>query len=265
MLPEIGFGTNELRGDAGVETVRLALEAGYRHLDTARMYENEREVGRAVAESDVPREDVVVATKVLPEALGHDDLVASARESADRLGVDTIDLLYVHWPMDAYDPDETLPALDELVAEGLVDHVGLSNFTPDLLDEARARLDAPVAAHQVEMHPLLPQDELLAYADEHGHRLVAYCPLVRNEVTDVPEVVDVAERRGVTPAQASIAWVMAKGAVPIPRSGSPEHVRANLAAADVELTDEDVARIDAIDPSRHRRLVDPDGAAWNRE
>jgi diketogulonate reductase-like aldo/keto reductase len=263
VIPDIGFGTVELRGETGVEAVRTALEAGYRHVDTARMYENEAAVGRALATSDVPREEVVVATKVLPDDLEGEDVVESARDSAELLGVDTIDLLYVHWPMGAYDPGSTLPALDALVDEGLVDRVGLSNFTPDLLDEARSTLDASVAAHQVEMHPLCPQPDLLAYADEHDHRLVAYCPVAKNEVADVPEVVEVANRHGITPAQASIAWVMAKGAVPIPRSTNPEHIRENLAAADVELTDDDVARIDGVDPSTHRRLVDPDGAAWN--
>lgn len=263
MIPDIGFGTYELRGEACVEAVRTALDAGYRHLDTARMYGNEAAVGRALATSDVPREEVFLTTKVWRDALGYDDLLASARDAADALGVDAIDLLYVHWPMGDYDPEGTLPALDRLVEEGLIEHVGLSNFTPALLDEARAGLDAPVAAHQVEMHPLLPQRELRAYADEHDHRLVAYCPVARNDVADVPEVVAVAERHGITPAQASIAWVIAKGAVPIPRSGTPDHIRANLAAADVELTEEDVARIDGIDHSRHRRLVDPAGAPWN--
>jgi diketogulonate reductase-like aldo/keto reductase len=262
VIPDIGFGTYGLRGEECVDAVLTALDAGYRHIDTARMYGNEADVGRALAESDVPREDVLVATKVWRDALAYDDLLASAREAADALGVETIDLLYVHWPMGDYDPGETLPALDRLVDEGLVDRVGLSNFTPALLDEARDRLDAPVAAHQVEMHPLFPQDGLRAYADEHDHRLVAYCPLARTEVSDVREVVEVAERHGVTPAQASLAWVIEKGAVPIPRSGTPEHIRANLAATGVDLSADDVALIDGIDASHHRRLVDPAGAPW---
>lgn len=260
-MPPIGFGTYRLRGEDCVEAVRAALDAGYRHLDTARMYGNEAAVGRALAASDVPREDVFVATKVWQDSLGREALLDSARASRDDLGVEAVDLLYVHWPRDAYDPAETLPALDAARERGITRHVGLSNFTPDLLDEARERLDAPVRAHQVEMHPLCPQPELRAYAADAGHRLVAYCPVARDAVSGVDEVVAVAEKHDATPAQVSIAWLLAKGAVPIPKSGTPAHVRENLAARSVDLDADDVARIDAVD--RRERLVDPADAPWN--
>ena len=259
-IPEIGFGTYPLTGTECVEAVRTALEVGYRHVDTAQYYDNESAVGEAVAAADVDRDDVFLATKVWRDRLGYDDFVASTRRSLDRLGVDSVDLLYVHWPMQTYDPDETLAALDDLHDEGVVDHVGLSNFTPSLLDEARETLDAPVYAHQVEVHPLCRQTELRAYAAEAGHHLVAYCPVARNRVAEVPEVVTVAERHGVTPAQASLAWLMAKDVVPIPNSSSPEHIRENLAARDVELDASDVERIDSI--AETERLVEPTGAPW---
>jgi diketogulonate reductase-like aldo/keto reductase len=203
---------------------------------------------------------VTLATKVWRDSLGYEDLLESAERSVERLGVDAVDLLYVHWPLDTYDPTETLPALAETRDRGLARAVGLSNFTPALLDEALDRLGEPPAAHQVEMHPLCQQDELRAHAREHGYALVAYAPLARNAVADVPEIEAVAEKHGATPAQVALAWVLAKGAVPIPKAGSPEHIRENRSALDLSLDDGDVERIDGID--REERVVDFPGAPW---
>jgi diketogulonate reductase-like aldo/keto reductase len=190
-------------------------------------------------------------------------VLATARESAERLDVDSIDLLYVHWPTDTYDPDETLPALDELVDEGVVDRVGLSNFRPDQLEAAIDRLDTPLFAHQVEMHPLLPQTELHELAKEHGHRLVAYCPIARNRVAEVDPIVDVAEKHDATPAQVSLAWLTAEGNVtPIPRSGTEAHIRENYESLGIELDDEDVAALDGVE--RRHRVVDFESAPWNQ-
>jgi diketogulonate reductase-like aldo/keto reductase len=260
-MPDIGLGTYKLRGDTCVEAVRTALDAGYSHVDTARMYGNEVDVGRGITASGVPRRKVFVATKVWHDSLGREALLDSARASRDDLGVDTLDLLYVHWPRDTYDPAETLPALAEARDRGLTRHVGVSNFTPDLLDEGGEYLDAPLLAHQVEMHPLCPQSALREYAAEAGHRLVAYCPVARGAVADVPEIVDVAEKHDATPAQVSIAWVLAKGAVPIPKSGTPAHIRENRRARTLDLDAADVERIDAVE--RRERLVDPADAPWN--
>src|SRR6056297_2542196 len=149
-IPQPGFGTSGHEGEACTENVVRALEAGYRHVDTAQMYDNERAVGEALERADVDRADVFLATKVLPENLAHDDVIASTETSLDRLGVDAVDLLYVHWPVAAYEPESTLPAMDEVVERGFTRHVGLSNFTVEYLEEAREILDAPVVAHQVE-------------------------------------------------------------------------------------------------------------------
>jgi len=150
----LGLGTSRLDDPAECRaTVAAALEAGYRHVDTAQMYDNETAVGEGIATADVDRDDVVVATKIHPDNLAPADVRETARKSLDRLGLDRVDLLYVHWPTGAYDPDATLPAFDALREAGLTDHVGVSNFTPDLLREAAEILDAPIAAHQVECHP----------------------------------------------------------------------------------------------------------------
>ena len=261
-LPAMGLGTS---GNKDPETCRRtvadALEMGYRHVDTAQMYDNEKAVGEGIAAADVDREDVVLATKIHPSNLAYEDAMRTAGESLDRLGVDTVDLLYVHWPMRAYDPEETLQAMDELREAGVTRHVGLSNFTPALLDEARDLLEAPVAAHQVECHPLLPQKELRAYAREHRHPLVAYCPLGQAKL-EHPVLEDIAGKHGVSTPLVSLLWCLAKEAVvPIPKA-TGDHVRENWAARDLELDEEDIERLDGIE--ERRRLIDPENAAWNR-
>ena len=261
-LPEMGLGTS---GNTDPETCRAtvadALEIGYRHIDTAQMYDNEAAVGEGIAAVDVARDEVVLATKVHPSNLAYEDAKRTARESLDRLGVETVDLLYVHWPMRAYDPEETLRAMDELREAGVTRYVGLSNFTPELLDEARDLLDAPVAAHQAECHPLLPQEELRGYAREHGHPLVAYCPLGQAKL-EHPVLKDVADKHGIPVPLVSLLWCLAKeGVVPVPKA-TGDHVRENWAARDLGLDDEDLDRLDDIE--ERRRLIDPDNAAWNR-
>ena len=248
-----------MHGGTCATSVATALEAGYRHVDTAQMYENEGTVGRGLARAEVDRDEYLVATKITPENLGYDDLVESARESRDRLDVDRIDLLYVHWPRAAYDPEATLGALDDLVADGVVGGVGLSNFTPALLDEALSLSDH-VVAHQVEFHPLFSQPALREHAREHDYALVAYSPLARGRALDLDPVREVAARHDATPAQVTLAWIIEAGAIPIPKS-SGDHVVENLGALDLDLSDEDVARIDAVE--ERERLVDPASAPWN--
>ncbi|WP_435062736.1 aldo/keto reductase [Halobaculum sp. EA56] len=262
-LPALGLGTSANDDfEECAETVRAALDLGYRHVDTAQMYDNEAAVGEGISRADVPREEVVVATKVHPDNLAYDDAKRTARESLERLGLDSVELLYVHWPTSAYDPGGTLRAMDELRDEGVCDHVGLSNFTPDLLDEARARLDAPVAAHQVECHPLFPQDDLRAYAVEHGHYLVGYSPLGRGEALEDPLLGEIAEKHDTSTAAVCLAWAFAQEAlVPIPKA-TGDHVRANYEARDLELDAEDLDRIAAHDV--RERVIDPDAAPWNR-
>jgi 2,5-diketo-D-gluconate reductase B len=225
------------------------------------MYENEAAVGAGIARADVPRREVFLATKILSDNLAHDDALATADESLDRLGVEYVNLLYVHWPMRAYDAADTLSAFDHLCDEGKTRNVAVSNFTPDLLDEAREVLDAPVVANQVEMHPLFQQAELRSYGGEHDIALVAYAPLMRGDADDVPELGEIAEKYDATPMQVSLAWLHRKeNFVPIPKSTGEDHLRENLAVPDLD--SEDVAAIDAID--RGERLVDPDEALWNR-
>jgi 2,5-diketo-D-gluconate reductase B len=262
-LPALGIGTYENTDyEVCANSVETALNAGYRHVDTAEGYDNEAAVGDGIVTSGVDREDVFLATKVSPGNLAYDDVLDHARASIDRLGVETLDLLYVHWPIRAYDREGTLAAFDKLYDDGLIRNVGLSNFTPELLEDAIETLEAPLFAHQVECHPLFQQDELRAMAREHGHHLVAYTPLAKGDVTDVPELVDIAEKHDATPAQVALSWLLSKESVSaIPKSATPEHIRENFGALEVTLDDEDVSRIDDID--REKRYVDFEEAPWN--
>jgi 2,5-diketo-D-gluconate reductase B len=244
-LPPVGLGTMGIEDPTVVET---AIELGYRHLDTAQIYENEAVVGEAIAESDVPREALLVATKLWVTDLAADDVGPSVQESLDRLGLEYVDLLYVHRPRGAYDPAGTLPALDALVEEGLVRGIGLSNFSVEALETAREHLESPVAAHQVEHHPLFWREELVADAREHGHPLVAYAPLASGKAFDLPAVREAAEAHGVSPAGICLAWALAReGVVVVPKASSETHLRANLEATDLRLSDAEVDRIDAIE------------------
>ena len=163
----------------------------------------------------------------------------------------------------SYDPAETLPALDDLVNDGVIDRIGLSNFRPDQLDEAIDRLDHDVFAHQVECHPLLQQERLREYAVEHAHWLVAYSPIARNRVADVDVLQEIAASHDATPAQVSLAWLLSKERVaPIPKAADFGHVQENWAAREIDLTDDEIARIDALD--RDERIVDFEEASWNQ-
>ena len=260
-MPMLGLGTWKNDDPKACENaVVTALEAGYRHIDTAQAYGNEEHVGRGIERADVPREEVFLATKVWIDRLSYDDVLASTQESLRKLGVDAVDLLYVHWPAREYDPEGTFRAFDELVDDGTVDRIGISNFEPEQVDDAIDRTDAPIFANQVELHPLLPQDELRAHCADRGVEVVAYSPLARGAVFDVPELTAIAEKHGVSQAQVSLAWLREKGVTAIPKATSAAHVRDNLASVDLTLDSEDVAAIDAID--RTERQVDPGFAPW---
>ncbi|WP_332899098.1 aldo/keto reductase [Haladaptatus sp. CMSO5] len=260
-IPALGLGTyKNTNFGSCVASVRNALDIGFRHIDTAQYYENEAAVGEGIRTSPVSREAVFLASKVWFDDLAYDDVVRTARGSLDRLGVDSLDMLYVHWPAESYDPEATLAAFSDLKRDGLIDNIGVSNFTPELLTEAREQCDAPIKANQVEMHPLLQQDELRAYAERHDIALVAYSPLMQGNVGDVREVCEVAEKHETTPEQVTLAWLLDKGVVPIPKATSRAHIRANWESQFLALDDEDIAHIDGI--SEVKRLGNPAFAPW---
>jgi 2,5-diketo-D-gluconate reductase B len=261
-VPSLGLGTSGNDDpEQCAESVRIALETGYRHVDTAQMYENETAVGRGIDRADVGREDIFVATKIHPANLEYSDVIKTAEESLSRLGLDHIDLLYVHWPLQTYDPEQTLTAFDELHEQKMIRHIGVSNFTPDLLREADALLDAPILVNQVEIHPLLPPRKSLVRAcTEMGIDLIAYAPFCRLAALDVPEVNTVAERNDLSPAQVCLAWLLKKGCKPIPKATGRTHIKENYTALHCSLNKKDIERIDDIE--RQYRKFDPDGSPW---
>ncbi|WP_435195659.1 aldo/keto reductase [Natronomonas sp. EA1] len=258
-MPTLGLGTwkNDDQSQCA-ESVQTALETGYRHIDTAQIYRNEEGVGKGIAAADVPREDVFLATKVWISSLDEEGVTETTKESLDRLDTDYLDLLYVHWPSRTYDAEETLTAFKDLKNAGHIERIGVSNFEPEHLDEAREVIGDDVFANQVEMHPLLQQEALREYCSEHDIELVAYSPLARGEVFDVPELTEVAEKHEVSEAQVSLAWLREKGVTPIPKATSAAHIEDNWAARDLTLDTEDVALIDSIE--REERQIDPDFA-----
>jgi len=241
-LPRLGLGT---MGIDDPDAIATAIDLGYRHLDTAQIYDNEEVVGGGIARSGVDRDELVVATKLWIDQL--DRVRESTEESLDRLGLDSVDLLYVHRPKGAYDPATTLPAMEELREDGLVGEIGVSNFELADLERFQETLGRSPAVNQVEYHPLFQPEDRLRHAQEHDYPLVAYSPLAGGEARNVEEIVEVADRHGITPEQVSLSWLLAKGIHPIPKARSREHLQANWAARGLELTEEDVALIDGIE------------------
>ena len=261
-MPALGLGTYQLRGDACRAAVAHALGAGYRHLDTAQIYDNEAAVGAGLRDAAVDRDDVFLTTKVWHTALGYDDVLRTTDESLARLGVERVDLLLMHWPTPDVPLQETLDALVAVRDAGKTRLIGVSNTPPAMLRRALSHVP-DLATDQVEHHVFLGQPEILDIVRTHGMVLTAYSPVAQGEALRDDAVRDIAAAHGATPAQVALAWLLAQDRVAaIPRSSSAEHREANLAAARLQLSAGDLARLDAL-PKDHR-LVDPDFAPdWN--
>lgn len=262
-IPKLGLGTwQNTDPEQCAKSVQTALDMGYRHIDTAQAYSNEEDVGKGLNQSEVSRDDYFLATKVWIDNLAHEDVLETTKESLDKLDVNNVDLLYVHWPARAYDPEETMKAFNQLVEEGKIDNIGVSNFSPEQIEEAQEHADTKILANQVEMHPLLQQDELVDYCQDNDMYLVAYSPLARGKVMEVPEIQEIAEKHGVSEAQVSLAWIMHHdNVVAIPKASSEDHIQDNWNARDLELDQEDIEKINSIE--REDRQVDPDfGKGW---
>jgi diketogulonate reductase-like aldo/keto reductase len=263
-IPAIGLGTWRLNGEAGVRAISAALAAGYRHIDTAAMYDNEAEVGRVIASSAVKRDEIFVTTKVWRTEWRRDALLASARASLERLKLSQVDLLLIHWPDPEMVLEESIDALNEAKALGLARHIGVSNFPHRMFRAAVARSGAPLVANQCEYHPMLDQSATLAACREAGAAFISYTPLGRGALLDDPVVVEIARAHGRSPAQALLRWhVQQDGVIAIPRSTSPERIASNLQVFDFELSADEMRRLSAL-ARRDGRLVNPDTApSWD--
>ncbi|MDN3557702.1 2,5-didehydrogluconate reductase DkgB [Halomonas maura] len=261
LLPAIGFGTFRLEGRDAVEAVKSALAVGYRHIDTAQAYGNEAEVGQAIRESGLAREELFLTTKVWTDRLRRDDLIASLRESLERLGVERVDLALIHWPSpgDEVPMAEYLAALAEARTLGLTRHIGVSNFTTGQIDAALALPGGEqLVTNQIEVHPFLANRRVVEHCQARGLQVTGYMPLAVGRVMEDATLQEIAEKHGVTPAQVALAWVASRDIVVIPSSTRPHHQRANLEAMTLALSDAERRRIDALD--RDERIADPDFA-----
>jgi diketogulonate reductase-like aldo/keto reductase len=256
-LPALGLGTYDLDDDQTAESVRAALDAGYAHVDTAEGYRNETVIGEVLAEHG--RDDVFLTSKVLAKHLDYESVIESCEASLDRLGTDYLDLYLIHWPNPAISLRETLHAMERLVDRGLVRNVGVSNFSAYQLSCAHHVADVPIAVNQIEFHPWFQRPDLVDYCRESDTVIEAAAPLARTDVFDDDVVRELAETYGRSPAQIVLRWALDRDVVALPRSSSPEHVRAN-AALDFSITEADRRRLD--DRDRDRPVYDTPARDW---
>jgi 2,5-diketo-D-gluconate reductase B len=245
-IPLVGLGTWELRGRICARIVEQALRLGYRHIDTAEMYDNEREVGEALRASGVGRDDVFISTKIWPSHFAPHELERAAKGSLGRLRLSEVDLLLLHWPNPQIPLSETLGALCKVKQMGLARHIGVSNFTVPLIEEAVRLADEPLVCNQIEMHPFLDQSKVTAACRARGMAVVAYSPVARGGAKNDAVLARIGAAHGRSAAQVSLRWLAQQGIVVIPRTGRIEHLSENCAIFDFELSDAEMAEIHAL-------------------
>jgi diketogulonate reductase-like aldo/keto reductase len=265
-MPAIGYGTMELP-QRPAELVAYAIECGYRLIDTARKYGTEERVGEGIRASGIAREDLWVTTKVTELDAHEADFLRSAETSLKALGLDYVDLLLVHWPQPKVPFKETLGALAKAKRRGLTRHIGVSNFTLALLEEAVRLCPEPLITNQIEYHAYLPQDRMLAALKRHGMILTAYCPVARGKLLVDPVVGEIAKTRGKTHAQICLRWLIQQPMVAVvPRALEEAHIKENLDVYDFSLSEDEMRRISAL-RSRNIRIANPPERApkWDVE
>jgi diketogulonate reductase-like aldo/keto reductase len=265
-MPAIGYGTMELP-QRGAELVAYAIQSGYRLIDTARKYGTEEKVGEGIRASGIAREELWVTTKVTELDAREADFLRSAETSLKALQLDYVDLLLVHWPQPNVSFSETLGALAKAKRRGTTRHIGVSNFTIAMLDEAVRVCPEPLITNQVEYHAYLPQDRMLAALKRHGMILTAYCPMARGKLLDDPIVGEIAKAHGKTIGQVCLRWLIQQPMVAaVPRPLEEAHIREDLDVFEWSLSEDEMRRISAL-RGRQVRIADPPERApkWDVE
>lgn len=263
-VPQVGFGTFQIPEEDTQRAVESAIEAGYRHIDTAAAYYNEAGVGAAVRASDLPRQDLFVATKLRNGDQGYESTLTAFENSRAALGLDYVDLYLIHWPYPSKNLYvETWRAFEKLYADGVVRAIGVSNFLPDHLGKLLAAADVVPAINQIEVHPTFQQAAVASDSRAAGIAVEAYSPLGRGSDLESGAVVAIAEEHGVTPAQVVLRWHVQSGNVVIPKSSNPERIASNLDVFDLELSDQEMAAVSALE-SGQRLGADPATAAFTQ-
>ena len=263
-IPAFGLGTFRLKDDVVIASVKTALELGYRAVDTAQIYDNEAAVGQAIAESNVPREEIFITTKIWTENLSKEKLIPSLKESLKKLRTDYVDLTLVHWPSpnNAVAVEEFMHALLEAKKQGLTREIGISNFTIPLMEQAISAVGAEnIATNQVELSPYLQNRKVVDWASEHGIHITSYMTLAYGKALKDETIVRIATKHNATPAQVILAWAMGEGYSVIPSSTKRENLASNLLALKLQLDGEDKKAIAALECND--RLVSPEGLAPN--
>ena len=254
-IPLIGLGTWELRGRTCARMVEQALQLGYRHIDTAELYDNEHEVGEGLRAAGVKRDAVFITTKVWPSHFAPRDLARSAEQSLTRLRLPYVDLLLLHWPNPQIPLRDTLGALCKVKREGLTRQIGVSNFTVALIEEAVKLADEPLVCNQIEVHPFIDQSKVIAASRRHGMTIVAYSPIARGGVSRHKVLTRIGKAHDKTAAQVSLRFLVQQGIVVIPRTSRLERLSENLAIFDFELSESEMAEIAEL-ARRDGRIVD---------
>jgi 2,5-diketo-D-gluconate reductase B len=251
-IPAIGLGTWELRGRSCARLVEQALKLGYRHIDTAQIYENEREVGEGIRASGVRRDEVFVTTKVWTTHFAPNDLERSTKDSLSKLRLTEVDLLLLHWPNPHVPLAETLGALAHVKTLGMARHIGVSNFTVALLDEAVADCAEPLVCDQVEYHPYLDQTKVLGACARHGMAMVAYSPIAKGRIKSDRTLARIGARYRKTAAQVCLRWLVQQNVAAIPRTSRVERLSENIEIFDFTLSDDEMQQIFVMGSTKGR-------------
>jgi 2,5-diketo-D-gluconate reductase B len=260
-IPSLGFGTYGMRGDALSDIIPAALHAGFRHIDTAQVYANEADVGRGIAQSGVPREDIFITTKIWVPNCEPRLMAPSVDESLRKLGTDHVDLLLLHWPNRAIPLADQIGALNDVMRGGKARHIGVSNYNRTLLGDAVRASDEPLVTNQFEYHPYLDQRALVAATRGAGLAVTAYCAMSVGRVFTDPRLAEIGVRNGRTVSQVVLRWLVQQGGVvALSRTSNPDRLAENTAIHDFELSAEDMAAVFALTEPGSRN-VDPEGLA----
>jgi 2,5-diketo-D-gluconate reductase A len=259
-IPQLGFGVFQIEPEDTVEAVVTALQAGYRHIDTAEGYGNEKQVGEAIAKSGVDRSEVFITSKLSNDAHLPDDARLAFEETLEALGTEFVDLFLIHWPLPTrYDGDyvSTWKTLEEFYRDGRARSIGVSNFQPHHLRRLHSESQVPPAVNQIEVHPYLTQEDVRAFCAEHQIAIEAWSPIAQGQVLGDPEIVTIAERTGKSPAQVVLRWHIERGDIVFPKSVTPARIRENIDIFDFELSAQDMETISALNKDM-RTGPDPD-------
>jgi 2,5-diketo-D-gluconate reductase A len=257
-IPQLGFGVFLVKPEETFKAVMTAFEVGYRHIDTAEMYHNEKEVGQAIAESGLDRSEIFVTSKLNNNKIGFDAALVAFDETLEALGIDQIDLFLIHWPLATVrDFVETWKAFERIYAEGRTRAIGVSNFQIAHLERLFDETEIVPAVNQIEAHPYLTQEELLAFNAEHGIATEAWSPLGRGAVLNDPVIVKIAKAHGKSPAQAVLRWHIQRESIIFPKSVTPARVRENFEIFDFQLSGDEMAEISSLNQDQ-RVGPDPD-------